>query len=66
MKNRLLVAKNTRKFQFISTWLSHISKPWELSGLRQTVETRGDLEKYCANDTRVYNLETFIDVIQLK
>ena len=66
MKNRLLVAKNTRKFQFISTWLSHISKPWELSGLRQTVETHGDLEKYWANDTRVYNLEAFIDVIQLK
>ena len=31
MKNRLLVANNTMKFQFISIWLSQISKRWKLS-----------------------------------
>ena len=31
MKNRLLVANNTRKSQFISTWLSQISKRWKFS-----------------------------------
>ena len=28
MKNRPLVEKNTRKFKYIPTWLSHIRKPW--------------------------------------
>ena len=59
MKNRLVVVKNTRKFQFISTWLSHINKPQKSplgtnnaqnalshTGLRQTVEKIDDLEKY--------------------
>ena len=56
--------RNKRKFQCISTWLSHISKSWKLSlgttavktfvintDLRQTVEKLDDLEKYWGNAT---------------
>ena len=64
MKNRLLVAKNARKFQFISTWLSHISKPWKLS-----LGTNNDLMTWKSirlmllviyNDLMKSNLEAFV------
>ena len=64
MKKWLFVAKKPKEISSISTWLSHISKPWKLSletttlktlvghtGLRQTVEKLDDLEKYWAHAT---------------
>ena len=41
MKNGLLLPKNTRKFPFISTWFSHMSKPWKVSqGINNTQNVR--------------------------
>ena len=47
MKNSCLLQRNTRKFQYVLTWLSRISKPWKNNNtqnfrkanlLQQTVE----------------------------